>query len=158
MNQKELVIFVCAQVLKEHEGVRFTPYNDSLGHCTVGVGHLLHKGSCTKEEFSTLYSKSQIAGYLDRDLEVAYKDAVQWLGKESFDGLSAIWQVALVCMSFQLGANTMGQFVMTRQAIIDRDVAKVCSHIRKSRWHQQTPKRTEFICAILENNSWKKLN
>lgn len=156
MNQKELVTFICAQVLKEHEGVRFTPYNDSLGHCTVGVGHLLHKGSCTKDELSSLYSKSQIAGFLDRDVEVAYKDAVNWMGDKAFGELSAIWQVALVCMSFQLGAKTMSQFVMTRQAILDKDVARVCSHIRKSRWHQQTPKRTEFICAILENNSWTK--
>lgn len=33
--------------LIREEGFRKVPYNDSAGHCTVGVGHLLHRGPCT---------------------------------------------------------------------------------------------------------------
>ncbi len=32
------------------EGFRSVPYNDSNGHCTVGYGHLLHRGACTADE------------------------------------------------------------------------------------------------------------
>jgi GH24 family phage-related lysozyme (muramidase) len=27
------------------------PYNDSEGHCTIGIGHLIHKGKCTARDF-----------------------------------------------------------------------------------------------------------
>lgn len=33
--------------IRREEGVRRVPYNDSAGHCTVGVGHLIHRGGCT---------------------------------------------------------------------------------------------------------------
>lgn len=32
------------------EGFRSQPYNDQVGHCTVGYGQLLHLGECTGEE------------------------------------------------------------------------------------------------------------
>ncbi len=27
------------------------PYNDQLGYCTIGLGHLIHKSRCTKQDF-----------------------------------------------------------------------------------------------------------
>ena len=36
--------------IKREEGVRRVPYNDSAGHCTTGVGHLIHRGGCTAED------------------------------------------------------------------------------------------------------------
>src|SRR4051812_17700166 len=36
--------------LVRHEGLRLALYNDSEGHCTIGVGHLVHKGSCDGSE------------------------------------------------------------------------------------------------------------
>lgn len=35
-----------AQLIAEFEGVALTRYNDPVGHCTVGIGHLLHYGYC----------------------------------------------------------------------------------------------------------------
>lgn len=32
--------------LARHEGCKLNSYNDSQGHCTVGIGHLLHQGKC----------------------------------------------------------------------------------------------------------------
>ncbi|MFL5383022.1 MAG: DUF4157 domain-containing protein [Longimicrobiaceae bacterium] len=36
-----------------NEGVRLDHYNDSKGHCTVGIGHLVHKGNCTAAELAS---------------------------------------------------------------------------------------------------------
>jgi len=118
MNQKELVAFICAQVLKEHEGMRFTPYNDSLGHCTVGVGHLLHKGSCTKDELSSLYSKSQIAGFLDRDVEVAYKDAVIKVS-ENKDPYASICSVIKLYEGTAISARARRVIHSTAKRVLD---------------------------------------
>lgn len=35
-----------------NEGVRLDHYDDSNGHCTVGIGHLVHKGNCTAAELA----------------------------------------------------------------------------------------------------------
>ena len=35
------------QRLVSEEGLRLEPYNDSAGHATVGVGHLIHHGPFT---------------------------------------------------------------------------------------------------------------
>lgn len=36
-----------------NEGVRLDHYNDSKGHCTVGIGHLVHLGNCTAAELAS---------------------------------------------------------------------------------------------------------
>lgn len=52
--------------LIREEGVRNKPYNDSAGHCTVGVGHLLHRGRCTGVEPSL--SDAEIRQVLRKDI------------------------------------------------------------------------------------------
>jgi hypothetical protein len=32
--------------IDEHEGTRYSLYNDPAGHCTIGIGHLVHSGNC----------------------------------------------------------------------------------------------------------------
>lgn len=52
--------------LIHNEGIRTKPYNDAAGHCTIGIGHLLHKGPCngsersmTEEEVRDLFEADQ---------------------------------------------------------------------------------------------------
>src|SRR3990167_8079601 len=40
------------RLIVEFEGFSATPYNDPVGHCTVGYGELLHEGPCTPEELA----------------------------------------------------------------------------------------------------------
>ncbi|MGH3995455.1 MAG: lysozyme, partial [Pseudonocardiaceae bacterium] len=35
------------ELLSREEGLRTEPYNDSAGHATIGVGHLIHHGPVT---------------------------------------------------------------------------------------------------------------
>ncbi len=32
--------------IAEHEGVRYSLYNDPAGHCTIGIGHLVSRQLC----------------------------------------------------------------------------------------------------------------
>jgi len=38
-----------AKFIADHEGLRLEPYNDPF-HCTIGIGHLIHKGVCTSAD------------------------------------------------------------------------------------------------------------
>lgn len=40
-----------AAFIGSHEGLRLEPYNDPF-HCTIGIGHLIHKGTCTSADFA----------------------------------------------------------------------------------------------------------
>jgi GH24 family phage-related lysozyme (muramidase) len=52
-----------------NEGARHDHYNDSNDHCTVGVGHLVHKGKCTPAELALPdISDAEIAALFERDL------------------------------------------------------------------------------------------
>jgi len=39
-----------SQLIVRYEGFHSVPYNDEAGHCTVGIGRLLHKGKCNGTE------------------------------------------------------------------------------------------------------------
>lgn len=38
------------RLIEMFEGLSLDPYNDPVGHCTVGYGHLLHHGNCNGSE------------------------------------------------------------------------------------------------------------
>jgi GH24 family phage-related lysozyme (muramidase) len=53
------------------EGVHLTPYTDSLGNCTVGIGHLLDHNPCTKQQLAQHYLLSQVNSAVQKNLDQA---------------------------------------------------------------------------------------
>jgi lysozyme len=60
--------------LKSYEGVQSTYYNDPAGHCTYGVGTLVHRGACTAEESQMTVSDEVIDSSLQKAIDWAQKD------------------------------------------------------------------------------------
>lgn len=52
----------------DREGLRTRPYNDAAGHCTVGIGHLLHAGRCSNAELERTYSDSEVRAMFRADV------------------------------------------------------------------------------------------
>lgn len=55
--------------LAEWEGRRNRPYDDALGHCTVGIGHLIHQGGCTAAELADSYTDDEVDELFRSDAE-----------------------------------------------------------------------------------------
>jgi GH24 family phage-related lysozyme (muramidase) len=95
--------------LVRHEGRRNRPYQDALGHCTVGVGHLLHLGRCTEAELQRVYSDAEVDAFLRDDIRIyvaAVNDLVHVpLSQRQFD--------ALVSFAFNWGIGEVGGFPAT---------------------------------------------
>lgn len=152
MDRKAFVCKLARPILKEHEGVRTRPYNDHLGHCTVGVGRLLHLGPCTEDESRTIYTPIAIEAMLAEDIGRAYNIASRWVG-DNFQHLSASWQLAFTLMAFQLGETRMKKFKLAQAAVqLLGSTDDIVAELENSKWAKQTPKRVDFIVNLLRHN------
>lgn len=71
------------EFIAEFEGVLPFAYNDPVGHCTVGIGHLRHKGNCTTADFQKFGNKEnpkmtrkEVFDLFEQDLQ-SYERAVR---------------------------------------------------------------------------------
>ncbi len=115
-------------LIAEFEGFSATPYNDPAGHCTIGIGHLLHMGACNSAD----------RGRVDYDAAVRllrtdvrrYEDAVNrlitvQLNQNQFD--------ALVSFTFNLGYGALEGSTLRRRLNAGR-YGDVCEQLR--RWNK----------------------
>jgi lysozyme len=99
--------------IAEFEGWYEKPYNDPVGHCTIGYGHLIHHGPCTasdRQEWGQI-SKQKGLELLRQDAAVAIKainDGVKVpLNQAQFD--------ALVSFVFNVGATAFAESTLLKK-------------------------------------------
>jgi lysozyme len=88
--------------LRGHEGCRLKLYNDSAGHCTIGIGHLVHLGKCNGSEpanFKKGLTEREVIDFFRKDLE-KYESAV---ANSVTSRLNQYYFDALVSFTFNVG-------------------------------------------------------
>ncbi len=127
--------------LIDHEGLRLSAYQDSLGYWTIGVGRLIDArmgGGLTRDEAMLL---------LDHDVDACVADlaaAFPW-----FEGLDAIRQHAVVDLRFNLGPQKFRGFrkFLAAMARADYDAAADC--LVFSKWYTQVGRRGPRIVGMV---------
>ena len=136
-------------ITKQYEGFRPTIYKDTKGNKTIGYGFNIFdpyvfkklpeditsgKRPIKKEEadiiFNDLYSNSQ-------------KDAVKWIGKETYNGLSPERQEVVNDMSYNLGRVKLSKFKKLRKALQAGDYDKAAEEMKDSDWYGQVKNRAK---------------
>jgi lysozyme len=130
------------ELLLRHEGLRFTPYQDTLGYWTIGVGRCISTKGITKEE--ALY-------LLNNDIEECKRDLVGNIFKGDFHTFPEPVQLVLVSMRFQLGPAGFRQFKKMITAFKAKDYDEAIVQMKDSSWYKQTTNRAnDLIKMILE--------
>lgn len=98
--------------LAREEGLRLAPYNDSAGHATVGVGHLIHRGPVTAADRRRYagFTRSQAIALLKRDVAIA-ENAVNAVGR----ALPQRFFDATVSLVFNIGTGGFATSTVRRQ-------------------------------------------
>jgi len=96
------------RLIEMFEGLSLEPYNDPVGHCTVGYGHLLHHGNCDGSE--PTISREEARRILRDDAGSAggavRKGVTVALNQAQFD--------ALVSFVFNVGSGNFGDSTLRR--------------------------------------------
>ena len=130
--------------LIEEEGYENRAYPDTLGHWTVGVGHLLGRSL-----FEVRFSDNIVEAILAEDLDVALKAATKIF--PTFPLFSVKRQMAIVSMIFQLGETKFLRFKDTIKAINAGQWARAAFYALDSNWAKQTPARAQRVAAMLKD-------
>lgn len=128
--------------LRQAEGVRSKPYQDSVGKWTIGVGRNLDDVGLSLSEIDFL---------LTNDITRAYADVLKtwpWVS-----GLSDVRQRVLVEMAFQLGLGGLGEFKKALAAVESGDYDTAANEMLDSHWAAQTSSRAHRLSVMMRTDS-----
>ena len=141
INQQLLI-----QELRFDEGVRYEPYNDSLGIPTVGVGHDLQV-SPLPDVWSYPLTDDEVDQLLTEDLEKVFtglNNNLQW-----WADLNDVRQRVLCNMCFQMGIGGLLGFRNTLILIRQGQYVAAASGMINSKWADQTPARAQRLAKMM---------
>jgi len=122
------------------EGLRLSPYMDTEGKLTIGVGRNLDdKG----------LSSAEVMFLLENDIKDAVGGAFRLV--PSFNNLSDSRKIALVSMVFQMGENGVSKFRNMLAAIEMEDFDIAAAEMLDSLWATQTPNRALRLSNMMKD-------
>lgn len=134
-----------ADLLRD-EGIRLTPYQDTDGWWTIGIGHLLGPGP-RMSAISVHEAYSLLWGDVDSAENLA-KECVQ-----GYESLDEVRQRALVNMAFNRGDHMKNSTTITpaiNQAVGDKNWAPVEEAILNSQWAKEVGHRAIRLAEMLK--------
>lgn len=135
-------------LIMKHEGIRSSPYKDSLGYPTIGVGFNMARADA-RARMAEIGIKSwappirltddQIQKLLDLDIADCVADVKDII--HGFDSLSDNRKCVLVDMRFNLGPMRFRTFSHMISAVNEGDFSKAANQILASIWSTQVGNR-----------------
>lgn len=129
--------------LIDDEGLRRSPYKDTEGIWTIGIGHNM-EANPIPEEWTFPLTDEQIDMIFKADVYVASATARRMF--ESFDDWTENRQAAVVNLIFNMGETTFKKFITTIAALRHGLWVAAGAGLRNSKWYRQVQRsRSERI-------------
>ena len=141
MNPNDLLLI---SELKRDEGVEYTPYFDSVGIETVGVGHNL---KVSPLDVHYPLTDDQVDLILSSDLLNVFSGLDAHLGW--WRNLSYARQRVMVNMAFNMGIGTLLTFKNTLGAIEDGQYEAAAEGMLNSKWARQVGDRAYRLAKLM---------
>lgn len=132
--------------LRRDEGVRYSPYLDTVGIQTVGVGHNI-KALPLPDGWTFPLSDEQVDGLLASDLLMVFSGLDAHLGW--WRTLSCARQRVLANMAFNLGIDGLLSFKNTLSAIQRGYYEQAANGMLASKWSRQVGARATRLAAMM---------
>lgn len=147
----ELLLALSTALIRKHEGLRLTVYDDAdgvplrpgrtlKGHPTVGYGRNLEARGISADEALLL---------LQNDVLAAMAIAERYLGPTVWRELGDVRRAVLVDMAHNLGALGLGKFRTLRECIACGDYAGAAQAMESSRWYGQVGTRAKRLTGMM---------
>jgi lysozyme len=125
-----------------HEGLRLTPYVDTVGKITIGVGRNLTDRGITE---------AQAYAWLDEDIAVAVRELTArfpW-----FAALEEIRRRVLIDMHINLGMQRLKGFRQFLGYVEAQDYRKAAEEMLASRWATQVGGRATRLAGMMRTGT-----
>jgi lysozyme len=141
------------EMLIDHEGLVLTPYKDTVGVETIGVGHNMKARPLSLEMQHTLsrtgaITEDQAMELLEADIDIVVEELNKF---EWFGGLSDARQNALIDIVFNLGLSRFMGFKNLIAAIETEDFDTAEKEMLDSLWARQVGRRSLDLAQMIKN-------
>lgn len=123
--------------LIRHEGLKLTPYRDTVGTLTIGAGRNLDANGISRKEALMM---------LDNDID----HAISTVSRETWwDTLDTVRRRVVIDMAFNLGAGGFYSFKKLRLAMTRLDYEGAAHEMRSSKWYGQVGQRGQRLTRMM---------
>ena len=130
----------------DHEGMKKSAYQDSLGFWTIGVG------LCIDERKNAGLTTDEIFYLLNSRLTAARNQLTQY---EWFKRLDRIRQDAVVELCFNLGLGGLLSFKNMINSLATKSYSVAASDLKNSLWYKQVgSRRGDDLCFRIRNGQY----
>jgi lysozyme len=126
-------------LLTKHEGVRLTPYRDTVGKLTIGIGRNLDDVGISRAEADYLLANDV------RTAQATLTTAFPW-----FVSLTPVRQDVLVNMCFNMGIGRLKGFKKMLVAMEQGDTLTACHEMLDSKWAHQVGQRANDLATLYQ--------
>jgi GH24 family phage-related lysozyme (muramidase) len=134
------------KMIIRHEGIRDTPYKDSLGLWTIGVGHLIGDGKSLPPEYNRKFTQAEIMKMFDDDFEHHAKAAEKIPG---YSKANQGGQGALIDLTFNMGPSWYKKWPNFVKKLSEGDFKGAADELAGSKWAQQVKSRAQTIIGLV---------
>lgn len=145
---KDLTLF---DLLKYEEGFSSSPYTDTEGYVTIGVGTKLSTKNAPLEYFTLKVTEASAEALLQEHLKGVH-DYLQ-AKTRLLEGCPRY--IVLASMCYQLGEAGLNAFKNMWKAIDNEDWETAAKEALDSRWAAQTPNRAKRHAEVLRTGSFE---
>lgn len=135
------------EMTKKFEGWSSKPYHDSRGNLTIGWGFNISNYDLRDRILKGIVLSGK-DGLDKKDAQVIFDEiylqatlvAMQYVGQETYNGLTEAQRDVLNDMAYNLG-NKLYEFKKMKEALIKGDFQEAAKELKNSRWYTQVGER-----------------